>query len=806
LYQDLSIHSLIQVKINLHPLTAPLTMTPKNSITSKDVSLGLSTLQDISTIILQSHDLTETITNIVDLVAQRAQSDVCSLYLLEEDQQTLTLRATRGLDKAAIGKVSLQIGEGLTGKTAEDRRVLAVQEPQNHPHYRYFSETGEEQFHTFVGIPLFDRNHSIGVLVIQTRQPHAFSDEELATLTTIAFQVTSIVVNARLLDAIHKFQLPHPAEDQSQPLTGKTAAFKPGGILIGQAAYPGVVSGPANVMDQQFGFADVIDECQIDTTTERKNLDEALRKTRIQTLYLEKRVADQLTQEDAAIFHTHLMILEDRGFIEKLYNLIDDQHSAPYALKKVIGNYLEAFSKMEDPYLRERAADMEDIGRRLLANLIGKETAGPHLNHAGILVAKRLLPSDMAVLDHNLIKGMIIESHETNSHSVIMAKALGIPALIGVKGAVGSIEPDTHLILDANTGHIYQNPSQAIIDEYNRLERDRQLERERLSELRNVAAATLDHQRIFLRANIGLVSDVGVAKLHGAEGVGLYRTEFPYMARSSFPNRNDQYLLYKKVVEDFEGQQVTIRTLDIGGDKALPYFTHPKEDNPFMGWRSVRVSLDNRDIFQTQIEAILMAANHGQVRLLFPMISKVDEISACKEIVAAAKAQLDKEGITYAKDVPLGSMIEVPAAVRLAPHLAREVDFFALGTNDLIQYLLAADRSNPRVEDYYDPLHPAVLLSIDSLAKIARENNIKLCVCGEMATDPVCLVALIGLGIHEFSLSAPYIPQLKKFLGWIDTKEAQALAAQFLQKARSREIRAAIEDYIAELYKMGRIH
>ncbi len=773
---------------------------------NKDRSLGLSTLQDISTIILQSHDLDETITNIVDLVAQRAQSDVCSLYLLEEDQKTLTLRATKGLDPAAIGKVSLQIGEGLTGKTAEEKQVMAIQEPQNHPHYRYFSETGEEQFHTFVGIPLFDRNQSIGVLVIQTIEPHIFGPEELTTLTTIAFQVTSIVVNARLLDAIHKYRLPSQVDQHDETTSEESSDTRPGGILIGQTAYPGVVSGPANVIDQQFGFADIIDECQVTPEQERINLDEALRKTRIQTLYLEKRVANQLTQEDAAIFHTHLMILEDRGFIEKLHAYIDDNHSAPYALKKVIGSYLDAFSKMEDPYLRERAADMEDIGRRLLANLIGKNTEGLHLNHSGILVAKRLLPSDMAVLDHNLIKGMIIESHEANSHSVIMAKALGIPALIGVKGAVKSIEPDTHLILDANTGHIYQNPSQAIIDEYDRVESDRRLEIERLSEFRNIAATTSDNVNICLRANIGLVSDIGVAQRHGAEGVGLYRTEFPYMARSNFPNRNDQYQLYRKVVEEFENQAVTIRTLDIGGDKSLPYFSHPKEDNPFMGWRSVRVSLDNREIFQTQIEAILMAATHGQVRLLFPMISTMDEIIACKEIVNTAKDKLTQEGIPFNGDLPLGAMIEVPAAIRLAPHLAKEVDFFALGTNDLIQYMLAADRSNPHVEDYYDPLHPAVLLSIASLAKTAKDNDIKLCVCGEMAADPACLIALIGMGIHEFSLSAPYIPQLKKFLGWIDSHEVTALAEEFLTKPHSREIRALIEDYIADLYKKGRIH
>jgi len=772
-------------------------MTPKDR-TKSDHHLGLSTLQDISTLILQSHDLDETISNIVNLVAQRAQSDVCSLYFLESDQQTLTLRATYGLDQAAIGQVSLKIGEGLTGKVAKEQQILAIEEPQNHPDYRFFAATGEEHFHTFVGIPLFDHSQTIGVMVIQTRETHIFSEDELATLTTIAFQVASIVVNARLLDAIDSYELPK-AETSALEIDAKATDPQKNDVLRGQTAYPGVVSGPANIIDQQFGFADVFDEDNIETSTELKRLDDALRKTRIQTLYLEKRVADKLTQEDAAIFHTHLMILEDRGFIERLHELIEEKHSAPYALKKVISGYLEAFGQMEDPYLRERAADMEDIGRRLLANLVGKNSEGLHLNHSGVLVAKRLLPSDMAILDHDMILGIVIESNEANSHSVIMAKTLGIPALIGVKGAVSKIKPDANLILDANSGCVYQNPDQTIFDEYSRLEQERLQEQDRLSKLRDIPAITRNGQRIHLRANIGLVSDVEVARRNGAEGVGLYRTEFLYMARSNFPDREDQYQLYKKVVEDFSGAPVTIRTLDIGGDKTLPYFTQPKEDNPFMGWRSVRVSLDNLDFFQTQIEAILMAAQHGSIRLLFPMISNMEEIRTCKKIVRDAMQNLQDHQIPFAQDVPLGAMIEVPAAVRLAPHLAKEVDFFALGTNDLIQYLLAADRSNPRVQDYYDPLHPAVLLSLDCLAQVASKNNVELCICGEMATDPACLLALIGLGIHEFSLSAPYIPKLKHLINRIDTVAAEKLLQQLILEPDSSTIRKHLAQTIENL-------
>jgi len=769
-------------------------MTPKNRSKS-DHSLGLSTLQDISALILKSHDLDETINNIVEIVAQRAQTEVCSLYLLDNDLQTLTLRATKGLDKAAIGRVSLKVGEGLTGKVAEEQRLLAIEEPQDHPHYRYFSETGEEQFHTFVGIPLFDRSHTIGVLVIQTRRARTFSEEEKATLTTIAFQVASIVVNARLLDTIDSYDLPDPTISgaMSEQLAPHSNALR------GKVAYPGVVTGAVNIIDQNFGFADIFDECNIDIEEEIKRLDKALRKTRIQTLYLEKRVADRLTQEDASIFHTHLMILEDRGFIERLHELIEDRHSAPYALKKVIAGYLDAFSKMEDPYLRERAADMEDIGRRLLANLVGKKTEGLHLHHSGILIAEKLLPSDMAILDHDMISGLIIESNEANSHSVIMAKALGIPAIIGVKGALSAIKPDATIILDANAGCVYHNPSQTIIEEYQRLEQDRLQEQKQLSALREIPAMTRDGQRIHLRANIGLVSDIGIAKSHGAEGVGLYRTEFPYMARSTFPDRADQYQLYKKVIEDFNGELVTIRTLDIGGDKALPYFTAPKENNPFMGWRSVRVSLDNRDIFQTQIEAILMAAIHGPTRLLFPMICNMEEIRSCKAIIQDAVVQLEKEGLPFNQDIPIGAMIEIPAAVRLAPHLAKEVDFFALGTNDLIQYLLAADRSNPRVQNYYDPLHPAVLLSIESLTDAVNKSGIELCLCGEMASDPACLLALIGLNIREFSLSAPCLPRLKRFINRVDSTAAKELTKRLLQQSDSTTIRRMLDQAIEEL-------
>jgi phosphotransferase system enzyme I (PtsP) len=773
----------------------------------KDAPIGITTLEDISALILQSHDLDETLRNIVNLVARRMKADVCSIYLLDADQQTLRLRATKGLSRRAVGKVTMQIGEGLTGWSAQERHPVAIEDPEKHPRYRYFKETGEEKFHSFLGIPLFDRNAPLGVIVLQTKALRQFSKEEISALSTIAFQISSIVVNARLLDSIRaKEEEARQVAEQlamaRQPLAVREAPGTAAGVstLTGTVAYPGVATGPAVILQERLGFTDILHEAEIDIEVELQSLEGALEKTRIQTLFLEKRVAERLSESDAAIFHTHLMILEDRSFIEKLRGEIQQGHGAPYALEKVVSGYIDAFSRMDDAYLRERAADMEDIGRRILANLVGDGT--DHLlqiRHPGILVARQLLPSDMAALDPERILGIVTEVGEQNAHAVIMAKSMGIPALVAVRGLLKAVAPDETLILDANSGRLYVNPPPAIRTEYRRLLADQSREMSRLGEFRDRPAQTADGMRVHLRANIGLISDIEVACRFGAEGVGLYRTEFPYMARSDFPDRDDQYELYHRVVTGFGGLPVTIRTLDIGGDKALPYFAPPQEDNPFMGWRSVRVSLDNRDIFRTQIEAILMAGRHGPVRLLFPLISSLDEVRACREVIAEAHRNLKRAKIEHAAQLPVGVMIEVPAAVQLASRLAREVDFFALGTNDLIQYLLAADRNNPLVSKYYDPLHPAVLQAIAGVVAAAGQAGKDICLCGEMATDPVNLLVLLGMGLREFSMPAPYIPRTKAFLQSLPDNIITRAWDEASRLDTSQEIRTCLTRLVAAI-------
>jgi len=769
--------------------------------------IGVTTLEDISALILQSHDLDETLRNIVNLVARRTRTDVCSIYLLDEDDETLRLQASKGLSRKAIGRVTLRIGEGLTGMAAQKRHAIAIEEPQEHPSYRYFKETGEEKFHSFLGIPLFDRDKPLGVIVLQTKTSRQFSKEEISALSTIAFQITSIVVNARLLDSIRHHQEESQRVSQALAMAQKSATdfdqateSCPQSTLSGIIASPGVAVGPAAILEERLGFSDILHEGQIDITEELKKLESAFEKTCIQTIFLEKRVAERLSESDAAIFHTHLMILEDRSFIKKLQKQIKNGHSAAYALEKTVAEYIEVFKNMEDPYLRERAADMEDIGRRILANLVDEVSdQGLHLKHPSILVARQILPSDMATLDNEHLLAIVTETGEKNAHAVIMAKSMGIPAIVAVRGALKNIAPEDSLIVDANTGLIYINPLDSVKEEYLRLQVDQTRELCRLEQYRDEPAKTSDGQRIILRANIGLISDINVAKRFGAEGVGLYRTEFPYMARGDFPSREDQYELYSRVVTAFSGETVTIRTLDIGGDKGLPYFSPPKEDNPFMGWRSVRVSLDNRDIFRTQIEAILMAGLHGQVKLLFPMISSMDETNACLEVIEEARANLTKEGIKFAENVPVGVMIEVPAAVRIVPRLAEKVDFFALGTNDLVQYLLATDRNNPLVSKYYDPLHPAVLQVIHDVAETALAMSKGVSLCGEMATDPLTLLLLIGMGLREFSMPAPFIPRTKAFIKGVSLETACKCYTEIRRMDSSTEIRAHLAGVLEEV-------
>ena len=768
--------------------------------------LGLRTLEDINTIILHSHDLLETLDNIVTLVAKRMGTDVCSIYLLEDDGETLTLRATRGLSRSAVGKISMKTSEGLTGLVVEQRGVVATDNAPSQPRYKYFKESREERFHSFLGLPLMQRKTPIGVIVVQTKEARTFRQAEISTLGTIAYQISSIIINAKLLDSIREKEEQRafferelervrngaPAADRSR--SAKKGTKEPR-TLHGSPVSQGFSQGKISIIARRSRQSSISFEEIRSIPDEMKRLHIALEKAKIETLYMEKRISQALSEDDAAIFHAHLMMLEDRGFISRIHDLIEKEYGAARAVREAVDHYITVFSTMEDPYLRERSADMEDIGRRILDCLDGTGRNRVRLREKRIIVAEDILPSDMATLDPNKIAGIITERGDANSHAAIMARSLGIPAVLGVEGLLKNIGVRDEVILDGNSGSIFINPDAKIRSEYHRLQQDFGVRRRELDDLRDVPAVTSDGVRVFLRANIGLVSDIRVAQTNGAEGVGLYRTEFPYMARTSFPDRQFQFRLYRKVLQEFAPLPVTIRTLDIGGDKGLPYFTFPHEDNPFMGWRSIRVSLERRDIFREQLAGILMASPYGSTSIMFPMISDIEEIRTIREILKEVGEELDRDGHPYDRGIRLGIMVELPAAVQIADILIREVDFFSIGTNDLIQYTLAADRNNPKVKKYFEPYHPAVLSSIRRVAEVAHRAEKGVSLCGEMAADPMNAVLLLGMGITEFSLAGPTIPLVKQAL----RKVTQAQARKIAQAALTMESASAVRNYLDKL-------
>ena len=762
--------------------------------------LGLRTLEDISALILHSHDLQETLDNIVNLVAKRMESDVCSIYLLEEDGETLRLHATRGLSRLSVG-ITMKTSEGLTGLAIEQRGVVATDNAPRHPRYKYFRQTKEEKVLSFLGVPFFERKNPIGVIVIQNREARTFTPQEISAVSTIAWQISSIVSNAKLLDSIRKKEeerafyaaevdrLKKSGVLKDAARTGRKGSVR--AALTGIGIAPGFALGKVSVVNRGASEEAVLERAR-PRAEEQSRFLLALEKARIHTIYMEKRVGEILSEADAAIFHSHLMIMEDRGFIGKITALIDEGLGAHRAVSEVVADYVAAFARMEDPYLRERSADMEDIGRRICDALNGGRNRD-RLRDNRIIIARELLPSDLAIMDHAKVIAIATERGNQNAHAAIMARALGIPAVFGVEGLLKQVGVRSEVIVDGNSGCVYINPDQSVKKEYQRLQGEFDLRQRALEGIRDLPAETTDGCTVSLMANIGLLSDLRVAHLHGAQGVGLYRTEFPFMSRSSFPGRFEQAAIYRKVLEEFPGLPVSIRTLDIGGDKELSYFAHPKEENPFLGWRSIRISLDREDIFREQLAAVLLASAHGKCNLMFPMISGVDEVRRIKGILEQLKEELTREGKAFDPEIGLGIMVELPAAVVIAEMLIKEVDYFSIGTNDLIQYTLACDRNNPRVKKWYDPYHPAVLHSIKKVADAAAGAGKPASLCGEMASEPVNAVLLLGLGLRSFSLAAPNIPRVKEALRRISLAQAKRIAEQVLGMESAQAIRTYLE-------------
>lgn len=523
-------------------------------------------------------------------------------------------------------------------------------------------------------------------------------------------------------------------------------------------------------------------------------------KASVQLEAIKTKAGETFGEEKEAIFEGHIMLLEDEELEQEIIALIkDDLASADAAAYTIIEGQAKALEELDDEYLKERAADVRDIGKRLLQNILGLAIVDlSSIQDEVILVATDLTPSETAQLNLDKVLGFITDLGGRTSHTSIMARSLELPAIVGTSDVTKQVKNDDYLILDAVNNKIYVNPTADVIDKLKAEQNQYLTEKNDLAKLKDLPAITLDGHQVEVCANIGTVRDVAGAERNGSEGVGLYRTEFLFMDRDSLPTEDEQFQAYKAVAEAVGSQAVIVRTMDIGGDKDLPYMNLPKEENPFLGWRAIRIAMDRREILHAQLRAILRASAFGKLRIMFPMIISVEEVRDLKGEIETLKAQLREEAKAFDETIEVGVMVETPAAAVIAHHLAKEVDFFSIGTNDLTQYTLAVDRGNELISHLYNPMSPSVLGLIKQVIDASHAEGKWTGMCGELAGDERATLLLLGMGLDEFSMSAISIPRIKKIIRNTNFEDVKALAAQALAQPTAQDLMNCVNKFIEE--------
>ncbi|MGH8379792.1 phosphoenolpyruvate--protein phosphotransferase [Pseudomonas sp.] len=723
----------------------------------------LNTLRKIVQEVNSAKDLKTALGIIVLRVKEAMGSQVCSVYLLDPETNRFVLMATEGLNKRSIGKVSMAPNEGLVGLVGTREEPLNLENAAGHPRYRYFAETGEERFASFLGAPIIHHRRVVGVLVIQQKERRQFDEGEEAFLVTMSAQLAGVIAHAEATGSIRGL--------------GRQGKGIQEAKFVGVPGSPGAAVGKAVVMLPPADLDVVPDKTVDDIDAELTLFNNALEGVRADMRSLSAKLATQLRPEERALFDVYLMMLEDAALGGEVVQVIKTGQWAQGALRQVVGEHVNRFELMDDAYLRERASDVKDLGRRLLAYLQEARQQTLVYPDNSILISEELTPAMLGEVPEGKLVGLVSVLGSGNSHVAILARAMGIPTVMGLVDLPYSKVDGIDMIVDGYKGDVYTNPSEVLRKQYAEVvEEERQLA-QGLDALRELPCITLDGHRMPLWVNTGLLADVARAQQRGAEGVGLYRTEVPFMINQRFPSEKEQLAIYREQLAAFHPLPVTMRSLDIGGDKALSYFPI-KEDNPFLGWRGIRVTLDHPEIFLVQTRAMLKASEGlNNLRILLPMISGIHELEEALHLIHRAWGEVRDEG-TDVPMPPVGVMVEIPAAVYQTRELARQVDFLSVGSNDLTQYLLAVDRNNPRVADLYDYLHPAVLQALQNVVRDAHAEGKPVSICGEMAGDPAAAVLLMAMGFDSLSMNATNLPKVKWMLRQVSLSKSKELLAQ----------------------------
>jgi len=714
---------------------------------------------------------------IVDSIQHYIGLDVCSLYLADEHGD-MALLASRGLDPDAVGKVRIPAGKGLVGLVAQSRHPINIANPARHPAFYGVAQTHEENFNSFFGVPIVRSGVVIGVLVVQSKEARVLSEDEAAVLVTLGSQLALVVATESIWQDINK--------SNTRTLSGIKGAT---GVGIGQVklcddvGLSSVTDGPCeNIVEALSDWHGLVKTVLHDVKREQAGL------------------GDLLSHDVAAVFDAYCLLLSDPALVNGVAQLIEDGHHLPGALKRVINHHADVFLAMDDPYLRARHEDIRHLGNKLYGTWRGLRTASDDKKPWAqtVLVGEQVSVSDIAQVPTEFLVGIVCFQGSNLSHTAVLANALGIPAVMGV-GEIKGLLNDDLLVVDGNSAQIIVRPNNSVLEEYKRCLKAEQQLKSDLQALRELPAITTDGITIQLYANSGLLADISPGLQAGAEGLGLYRTEIPFMVSDTFPSEEEQVNVYRQILQAYQNKPVYMRVLDIGGDKPLPYFPI-EEDNPALGWRGIRFCLDNSSLFMSQIRAMLRAAEGSEnLRIMLPMVGSTSELIEFNKLLIDALQQLEEEGVRVKKP-PVGIMVEVPAAISQLASWREQLDFISIGSNDLSQYLLALDRNNPRVAASYDHVHPAVLHEIARVIDIAQKANLPVSLCGEMSSDPIAVVLLVGMGIRTLSMSAAQLPKIKWLLRHISVQSAKEIVEATLALNDARLIRKLVAD---RLYVLG---
>jgi len=739
--------------------------------------------------IVQSVNAAKNLKSALDIIVRRVReslnTQVCSVYLFDTDINSHVLMASEGLKAQAVGHVSLDIGEGLVGLVAKHAEPINLQDASMHPSYHYIEETGEEVFHAFLGVPIIHHRSVLGVLVVQHEERRAFDEGEEAFLITLSAQLAGVIAHAEA--------------------TGAIQGLSPSGHKVSDTVFSGI-SGSSGVSIGQvvvvFPPADLSQIPERQTKNIEKEIEffnNCLNAVQEDMRELNAQIADQIAEEERQLFDVYVSMLDDDALGNEVVERIKMGSWAQGALAYVANEHIRNFEMMSDDYLRERAVDIRDLCSRVLFYLQQKEPVTTKYSEDTILVSEELTPVMLAEAPKNKLNGLISVKGSGNSHVAILARTMGVPTVMGVVDLPLNQLDGKQVIVDGYKGEVIGNPSDIVLTRYRNTIKEQEELIAGLEDLKDIPCVSADNHRVHLWVNTGLMSDVMKSLDQGAEGIGLFRTEVPFLLSERFPSEQEQAEIYREQLEAFAPKLVTMRTLDIGGDKDLSYFPID-EENPFLGWRGIRVTLDHPEIFMAQVRAMLRASiGLENLQIMLPMISNVNEVNGALQLIKRAYRELIQEHLDV-KFPPIGVLIELPAAVYQTRALAKLVDFISVGSNDLTQYLLAVDRNNPRVANLYSAFHPAVLSALCHVVSEAQQEEKPVSICGEMAGDPGAAVLLMAMGFDILSMNAAALLKVKSVIRSVSLDAAQDLLDQVMQMEDAQMIRSAVD---LTLYNAG---